>query len=176
LNEGGGACARTRLARLIRAANRGARAFVHSGDSLDRPESKRMASRRSETANLQVFHGRGWVRTSDLSRVRRSTSRCKSCEFAGGNGNRTARPSPSGHHEFQGIRCDLGQRSTSLAQTGGVPGDRVNLCSGPPKPSAREAGSRSSRKAIARATSVPWPLPGRPTSWRTAASWRPVHW
>jgi hypothetical protein len=36
--------------------------------------------------------GRGWVRTRDPSRVRRSTSRCKSCEVAGDTA--TGRPDP----------------------------------------------------------------------------------
>jgi hypothetical protein len=47
--------------------------------------------------------------------------------FAGGNGHKTARPSPSGHHEFQGFPGDLGQRPISLAQKrGGVPGRPLN--------------------------------------------------
>ena len=58
-NEGGGACARSRLARLIRAANRGVRAFVTLGTLLQRRQSKGMASRRSERASLQVF---SWAR------------------------------------------------------------------------------------------------------------------
>ena len=72
---------------------------------------------------------RSWarlVRTSDLSRVRRSTSGCKSSRFAGGNGHRTARSSPSGHHEFQGIPWDLGQRPTSLAQKAAFRADPCN--------------------------------------------------
>jgi hypothetical protein len=35
----------------------------------------------------------------------------------------TARPSPSAHHEFQGIPWDLGQRRTALTQKRAVPGD-----------------------------------------------------
>jgi hypothetical protein len=107
---------------LIRAADPGVRSFVTPGTLLAHPQSKKMALRRLETANLQVFHGRGWVRTSDLSRVRRSTSGRKSSRFAGGNRQRTFRPSPSGHHEFQEIPGDLGQRPTSLARKGGPPG------------------------------------------------------
>src|SRR5215207_4939054 len=67
------------------------------------------------TARGSRAYRRGWVRTSDLSRVRRSTSGCIQ-EVCRRKPPHDAQPSPSGHHEFQGIPWDLGQRPTSLAQ------------------------------------------------------------
>ena len=55
-------------------------------------------NRRTYQAGNAAFPGLGggWVRTSDLSRVRRSASGCNSYGLRG-NGDRTTRPASSGH-------------------------------------------------------------------------------
>jgi hypothetical protein len=101
------------------------------------------ADRKNPRICRDFLDGRGWVRTSDLSRVRRSPSPCKFGLFAGKNRCREAPPSAAVRRRLQGIHRGLGQRTAALAQRARLANDSVasripaaggaNLCQSDPR-------------------------------------------
>jgi hypothetical protein len=86
--------------------------------------------------------GRGWVRTSDLSRVRRSASHCRFGLFAGKKPVAGGASQRCGSDAFAGIHSGLGERPAALAQRARLANDSVasrvpvaggeNLCQSDP--------------------------------------------